>query len=201
MASYYGTELGRDITGTGRSQTPEISTLLDSVRTYQWEITFDLPADVLNSTGGAGSVLKPLTFGAKQIRGIGVNLQDIEVNRMNDKVYYPGRPSYEELEVTFDNLLESKEGALLYEYMRTAYDPIKGVYGTTNVGGGAGNSLVRRHKTSAIITEFNGNHEVSQEIELRGLYPKSYSRGEKNYSNNDFDTIVMKFRYDYLLVK
>lgn len=199
--SYFANQTGRDIEGTSRSVLPQISQSLDAVRVYQWEITFDLPQDLLLNTATGSEITKPMTFAAKQVRGLGYNVQDIEVNRVNDKVYYPGRPSYEELEVTFDNLLATKQGRLLYEYMRSAYDPVKGVYGTTNVGTGAGQSPIRRHKSSATILEFNGANEVQQEIEVRGLYPKSYSRGEKNYNNSDFDTIVMKFRYDFMLVK
>jgi len=76
--------------------TPLISTELDSVRAYQWELEFWGPMAVLVGADTVG-VTKPFTLAAKQVNGIGMSVEDIEVNRVNDKAYFPGRPSMEEL--------------------------------------------------------------------------------------------------------
>ena len=180
----------RDLTGKSLNEKPIISQALDSVRSYQWEIHFELPAQFTQ-----GKNNKNLTLAAKQVRGLGFSVEDIEVNRVNDKVYYPGRPSYEEMEVTFDNLLEYKEGQILFDYMRSTFDPVQGTYGT------AFTSDNNEYKMAATVIELNGQMEPTQEIILRGVYPKKYTRGEKNYSTNDFDTIVMTFRYDSMVVE
>jgi len=113
-------QVARTITGE-QPTTPLISTELDSVRAYQWEISFHFgQKDPVNT------MQKPLTLAAKQVNGIGFSVEDIEVHRVNDKVYYPGRPSMDELVVTFDNLQRTKVDKLLYEMMALTYDPRTG---------------------------------------------------------------------------
>ena len=38
-------------------------------------------------------------------------------------------------------------------------------------------------------------------VKLVGVYPKKFSKAEKNYSTNDFDTVSVSFRYDFLVQK
>ena len=116
--SYFIDTIQREIEGD-TPVSPLISTELDSVRAYQWELSFRNL--LVNDTGG--TIQSPLTLGAKQVNGIGFNVEDIEVHRVNDKVYYPGRPSMDELVVTFDNLVRTKLDKLLYEVMSMSYDP------------------------------------------------------------------------------
>jgi len=110
-------------------------------------------------------------------------------------VYYPGRPSFGELEVTFDNLLKSKAGWQLFKYFQTIYDPTTGEMTSTfltNPGS---------FKSKVEILELNGKMDPVSLIELRGVYPKSFNKAEKNYSTNEFDTVSVTFRYDFLFQK
>ena len=54
-----------------------------------------------------GGVAKPFTLAAKQVNGIGISVEDIPVHRVNDQVFYPGKPSTEEMTVTFDNVVKT----------------------------------------------------------------------------------------------
>ena len=92
---------------------PMVSQDLDSIRAYQWEITFyNVPVDAANG------VDRPLTLAAKSVSQTGYTVEDIEVHRVNDKVFYPGKASPEELTVQFDNLYKTKMGSLLYEWIQ-----------------------------------------------------------------------------------
>ena len=165
-----------DTEGTTR---PAISTMLDSIRAYQWEVTFK---NFSAETDFPDTIKKPLTLAAKQVNGIGMSVEDIEVNRVNDKVYYPGRPSMEEAVITFDNLAKTQVDKLLYEYMAKVYDPRTGVLG--DVDGKPGPT----------------GGTIKQEIQLLlGAYPKQITHGEYNYSTNEFHTIEMTFRYDFFV--
>lgn len=182
---------------------PFISQNLDSVRTYQWEFQLDLPADFGqgNIGGAVGSVVsaaigaldssnqRRITLAAKQITGFGYNFADIEVHRVNDKVFYPGKISQDELVVTFDNLLGNPMSKIFYEYLASVYDMRTGHYSGGNVGS---------YKTSARILEFNGGGDIQTVVDLKGLYPKSFTKGEKNYSTSEFDTMEVKFRWDFM---
>lgn len=184
--SYYANNLNRNL--NENDGLPVISQDLDSIRTYQWEITFYPPAEIEVPLGFS----KPLTLAAKKVGGMSVQVEDILVNRVNDVTYYPGRPSMGELVVTFDNLLRTKAGFQLYKYFQTVYDPATGEYGSTFLDN------PNQFKTTAEILELNGQMEPISLVKLVGLYPKKFTKAEKNYSVNEFDTIDVTFRYDFL---
>lgn len=183
MASQF---LDREKRSLSEPGLPFISTELDSVRSYQWEFSLFIPDGF---PGNSVEFSRAITLGAKQISTFGFEYEDIEVNRMNDKVYYPGKIGQQEVTVTFDNLLNFKEGRLLLDYVGTVYSQRTGKSFTPDT-----------YKTKIRIREFNGAGEIQQVIDLIGAYPKSYTRSEKNYSTSEFDTIEMKFRYDFIEV-
>ena len=178
---------------------PVISQGLDSVRTYQWEFQIDLPNAQLGPLPGSTASLtgadtqQRITLAAKVVAGVGYNFADIEVHRMNDKVFYPGKISQDELTVTFDNLLAQSMGKVFYNYLATVYDMRTGFY---NIDEGS----VGSYKTSARILEFDGGGNIKTVYDFKGLYPKSFSKAEKNYSTSEFDTLEVKFRWDFMNV-
>jgi len=179
----------RLLDGSQDGSLPVISTELDAVRSYQWEIEFDISKVV-----PLGLVIKDtraLTLAAKQVTGLSYAFKDIEVHRMNDLVYYPGKITHEEVTVTFDNLLQSSPGAQFYEYLATVFDMRTGFY---RAGGADGTEF----KTTMKIYEFDGAGRMQNVIELKGAYPKSFTKGEKNYAQSEFDTFEVKFRYDFM---
>jgi hypothetical protein len=185
-SSYYANNLNRNLNET--DGLPVVSQDLDSIRAYQWEITFFPPADVEVPLGFS----KPLTLAAKQVNGMTVSVEDIPVNRVNDVTYYPGRPSMGELEVTFDNLLKTKTGWQLYKYFQSVYDPATGEFTSTFL------DTPGSFKTNAEVLELNGKMEPVSMVKLVGLYPKAFNKAEKNYATNEFDTVSVTFRYDFL---
>jgi hypothetical protein len=184
--SYYANNLQRNLNDS--EGLPVISQDLDSIRAYQWEITFFPPAEVEIPLGFS----KPLTLAAKQVNGMTVSVEDIPVNRVNDVTYYPGRPSMGELEVTFDNLLKTKTGWQLYKYFQSVYDPATGEFTSTFL------TSPGAFKTTAEVLELNGQMEPVSMVKLVGLYPKAFNKAEKNYATNEFDTVSVTFRYDFL---
>ena len=174
-------------------QLPVVSTNLDSVRSYQWEVRFDLtPMGTVDN-----NLPDSFTLGAKVVQGLGYSFQDIEVHRMNDRVYYPGKVQQEEVTITFDNLLAGTGNlqdpmANLHTYLSTVFDMNTGFYTESPTG---------TYKASLKVLEFDGQGKVRQVIELKGVYPKSFMKGEKNYSTSEFDTIEVKFRYDFMDVR
>jgi hypothetical protein len=179
-------ESQRTQAGNPGNTLPVVSTDLDSVRSYQFEVRFDLA-----TVNVPGIATDTLTLAAKQVTGIGYNLQDIEVHRMNDRLYYPGKVQQEELTITFDNLLRDVPTQQLFEYLATVFDMRTGFY----------SQIDGSFKTSMQILEFDGQGRVVQVIDLKGVYPKSFVKGEKNYATSEFDTLEVKFRYDFMNVR
>ena len=184
-------QVARTIAGE-QPTSPVISTELDSVRAYQWEISF-----FFGQTDPLNGLQKPLTLAAKQVNGIGYTVEDIEVNRVNDKVYYPGRPSMDELVVTFDNLQKAKVDKLLYELMGSTYDPRTGEMQSQKVPGETG--TLPSFKQEIQVVQLDGKGSPRNVIRLIGCYPKKITHGEYNYGTNDFHTIEMTFRYDHFI--
>lgn len=181
MVEYYA-NLNRTI---GGDDEPAISTALESVRAYQWEIEFAM------DTGGGGTASFPLTLAAKQVNGIGIQVEDIEVNRVNDKVYYPGRPSVDELRVTFDNISESKISDILWTLFSVlTFDATTGEMQSLT-GGFA--------KMPITIRQLKPDMTVLNSIKLVGAYPKKWTPAEYNYATNDFHTVEVTFRYDFIV--
>ena len=135
--SYYKDKYGRNFTpGQGL---PVISTDLDSIRAYQFEIHFfNLPEDVTNEAD--------LTLAAKKITGLEYSTEPIVVQRVNDKVFYPGKPTPGDLSVTFDNLYLRETASDLWRYFKATYDPITGEMTKNSQPGGTAGQTFKADK-------------------------------------------------------
>ena len=182
----YYANLSRRIDGAGNA--PTISTALESVRAYQWEVAFAADG------GATGTQQDVMTLAAKQVNGIGVQVEDIEVNRVNDKVYYAGKPSMEELRVTFDNISESELSRHLHSlFSLETYDAKTGEMTDFNADSGGWG------KQNITLRQLKPDMELLNEIILIGAYPKKWTPSEYNYATNDFHTVEVTFRYDFLI--
>lgn len=169
---------------------PKVSTTLDSVRAYQFEVQFfGLPGSLSNQQ-------QDLTLAAKQVGSIGFGVEDIAVHRVNDTVYYPGKPTFDSVSITFDNLYLRSTCKTLWEWFKTTYDPISGDMTKLAAPGGSPNRTFKANKMR--IIELDNTRNPHAAIELYGVYPKSVSFSEKNYSTSEYATISVDFRFDFM---
>lgn len=190
MVNPYYIEGSRERGTVEKNKIPLISKSLDSVRTYQWEIHFQGLPTGLQLAGGK---IKPLTLAAKSVSQIGYQVEDIEVHRVNDKVFYPGKASPDELTVTFDNLYQPHVADLLYRWFQTVYDPVTGTQGVAS----SPVTTQPNFKDTAVVVLLDGAGKPIGGTKLYGIYPKSWKLAELKYaSTNEFHTVEMKFRYD-----
>jgi hypothetical protein len=189
ISSYYKTKYGRNFTpGQGL---PTVSTDLDSVRAYQFEIHFKgLPADITN--------VQDLTLAAKKISGMELKNEAIVVDRVNDKLHYPGKTTPQDLTVEFDNLYLRETASDLFRFFRHTYDPLTGeMTKSAQPGGGFGNTFKAEVAEIVMLDNTLQPHSV---IELYGVYPTSWSASEFNYATNQFHTLTVTFKYDFMNV-
>lgn len=187
--SYYKTKYGRDFTpGQGL---PTVSTDLDSVRAYQFEAHFfGLPQDITN--------VPDLTLAAKKVGGLEMRNEAIVVDRVNDKLHYPGKTTPGELTIDFDNLYLRETASDLYRFFRHTYDPLTGeMTKSSKPGGGAGNTF-KADKLE--IVQLDNTLTPHSTIELYGVYPTSWQAAEFNYATNDFHMLTVNFKYDFMNV-
>ena len=187
--SYYKERYGREFTpGQGL---PVVSTELDSVRAYQFEIHFfGLPNDV------APEGQADLTLAAKKVTGLEMGNEAIPVNRVNDKLFYPGRNTPGDLLVTFDNLYMRETAADLWKYFKATYDPITGEMTKNAQPGGTSQQTFKADKVEIVMLDNTMTpHSV---VELYGVYPTKWAAAEFNYSTNDFHSLDVSFKYDFM---
>jgi len=169
---------------------PKLSTKLDAVRSYQFEVKFfGLPAEFAQTQ-------QILTAAAKQVSPIGGAVDDIVVDRLNDKMYYPGKFTPENITVTFDNLYVADSSPALWNWFKSIYDPITGDMTQFAAPGGTRPGGFKANKMT--IVELDNTMEPHAEIEVYGVYPTGVRFSEKNYSTNEFSTIECTFRYDFV---
>jgi len=185
--SYYKDKYGRSFTpGQGL---PTISTDLDSVRAYQFEIHFfGLPGDITNQND--------LTLAAKKITGIEMNSEAIVIDRVNDKVHYPGKVTPGDLVVTFDNLYLRETASDLWRYFKHTYDPITGEMTKSAQPGGTAGVTFKADKVE--IVQLDNTMTPHATVELYGVYPTKWAAAEFNYATNDFHTLDVTFKYDFM---
>jgi hypothetical protein len=194
VTSNYRTNLSnRIIDGkNGKVQLPRISTALDSVRTYQFEVQFsEVPTNIV---GGGGAVSQNLTLAAKQVGAIAFGIEDIPVRRVNDLVHYPGNPNFEAVKITFDNLYLKGVSTALWEWFKTTYNPMTGDMETRRNGPRSPGFKVSK----MTIVQLDNTRVPIAAVELYGVYPKTVQFGEMNYGTNEFSTLEVDFRYDFI---
>jgi hypothetical protein len=169
---------------------PKVSTKLDAIRAYQFEVKFfGLPAEFRLQQ-------QELTSAAKRVSPIGGAVEDIVVDRLNDKVYYPGKFTPQPLTITFDNQLLSRNTPALWNWFKSIYDPMTGDLTQLAAPGGPGNKSFKAAKMT--ILELDNTNEPHSYVEVYGVYPTGVTFSEKNYATNDFSTIEVSFRYDFI---
>ena len=160
----------------GDTGLPVISRDLDSVRSWGWELEFRGKIDD-----------RILRLGAKQVSQSGYSVEDIEVKRVNDKVYYPGIATPEELTITFDFLLRDDVARSLYEWAQGTYNPITGVMGDSDL---------KIDRLS--VMQLKGDMSLHSATNYLGVYVKSYKISEWNYQTNEMATLELILRYDFM---
>ena len=164
-----------------------LSQQYDSLRTYSWLISIGGLGDTTGAEGSPRDQTNSLTLACKQVGAIGFQVEDIAVDRVNDKFYYPGKYSADETTLTFDNLVTGEAANALFGWISETYDPTTGVLGTSSM------------KRKIQITQLDADHNPKMMITLYGAYAKFYRLAELNYSTNDFHTIEVGVRFDFAL--
>ena len=180
--------------GDLNSGLPLISMGLDSVRAYQFEMHFELPSPIISADPD-----NRLTLAAKQVTAVGFTTEDIEVNRVNDKVFYPGKASPEEVTVTFDNFYQPKIANVLWNWFSTIYNPVSGKFNGGTSNGSPQTPPVNGWKAQrCTIVHLDAQGQPLMETRMFGVFPTSWKTAEFNYGTNDFHTIEMSFKYDFM---
>ena len=120
----------------------------------------------------------------------------IVVDRVNDKVHYPGRTTPGDLMVTFDNLYLRETASDLWRFFKNTYDPLTGEMTKNAQPGGQAGQTFKADKVEIVMLD--NTLTPHSTIELYGVYPSKWEAAEFNYSNNTFHTLDVTFKYDFM---
>ena len=182
---------------------PKVSKDLDSVRSYQWEVVFrGLDSISLLETN---TTQDSLTLAAKKVTGLEISVENKTVDRVNDRLNYPGKATLGEMVVTFDNLYNERVAAGLFNWFQTIYDPLTGEQTKFTKPGGTGITTGTDNAGTFKVNEvdvilLSNTADALRHIKLYGVYPTKYAATELNYSTSDFHTVEMSFKYDFMTV-
>lgn len=187
---------------------PQVSTALDSVRSYNFEIQFNrIPivgdalrqldpqaaAALLERGAPSSDVGQFFTLAANKVTSAGHKVADIAVRRLNDNLYYPGGADSDVLTITFDHLLLREPMHDLYTWFQTA------AYNAST--GRVSNSVVAKAGSVDVVYLDNARN-IKSITTYFGVYPQSFKPAESSYGqNNTFHTFEVAFRYDFMNYK
>lgn len=177
---YYKDQYDRNTDSEGHL--PLISNKVDSTRAYEWEVQISIPGTIFGSTD--------YTLGAKRVNGGGMAVEKIQADRVNDKVFYPGKVTPDELTITFDNLKESNLLNKLYEVFQEVYDPTTGYFYPN------GDVVPKGH-----IKVYQLDHKRSpiSSTTYVGTFMRTWNPMDWDYSRNEFHEIECTFSYDFIV--
>lgn len=117
--------------------------------------------------------------------------EDIVADRVNDKFYYPGKVTMDEVTIVFDSLVQGQVQEQLFDWFSTVYDPVHGIFTPSFIQG------LGSFKRNVKIFQLDNTMFPVKHIHLFAAYPKSWKAGEFNYATNEFHNTEVTLRFDF----
>ena len=173
----------------------KLTHMYDSFRAFGWIIRIPGLAGILGTVDNFFNFTDTndtLTLAARRVTGLSYNVETIDVNKVNDRFYYPGRPATQTATISFDNMIKGDTAKLLYAWMRTTYDPIFGTHSNPVIAGD-------QFKRTMEVVQLDNQRNPKLVAKLYGAFPIKWSIGELSYGTNDFATIDVEVKYDFIV--
>ena len=159
------------------------SSTLEPLRRNRWVIQFtSVPGDA------TGNGVDRLAFAAHTAARPTVTYNVTEMQRLNERFYVAGKPTWNELPMTFYDFIQGPDSAseILWNWSQTVYSPITGAMG-----------FKTEYSTSATLAMLDPSGGVSQVWNLFYVWPFTLSWGELSSEDDAVAEVSITFRYDY----
>ena len=152
-------------------------------RNFRWKITFD----------------DRIAWWAKTTNTPSYEVSEIEHNFMDNKYYYPGRVSWNEINLT----LVDPAGNPVDVVQQTLNMLSLSGYNIKNANGVGGyitkDKAVRQGMKQLVIDILDGDGKTIESWTLKNPFIKSAKYGDLDYSNDELRTVEMQIRYDWAI--
>jgi hypothetical protein len=155
-------------------------------RKNRWILKFDR---IPNKAGSATESLAIDIFSASRPS---VNLEPIEVHRLNERFNFASKPSWESMSLTFYDFDKGSESAsqILYHWFTSIYNPLTG---------GQGYAIV--YKTNATLVLLGPDGKIIEVWDIFGAFPESVNWQELSYDGTDAAMVECSLKYDYAILQ
>lgn len=163
------------------SRTPE----MESLRKNRWLMQFAaIP-------GSAGDSNENLSFVAVSAVAPSISFEQKEYFRLNERFYTAGRPSWNEIPMTFYDFISGPQSAaqILYNWSTKIYNPLTGAM-----------AFKKEYTTTGTLAMLDPAGNPVRVWNLYYLWPFTVNFGEGlEASSDDINTISVSFRYDFAI--
>lgn len=126
-----------------------------------------------------------------------LSFKEIEVQHINEIVYFPGKPDWKPIQLTlFDLKMDNNP---VFEWLASIYDVCGGDDDEAEVSvwnAGKGN-----FKKNGKLRMFDGCGNIMEEWIFKNMWPNNIEWGELDMGNMDYVTVELMLRYDRAWVK
>ena len=164
----------------------EASRFVEPKRKDRWFLAFnDIPTD------GRSQKQNDLAFVAATAARPAITFNQVETHRLNDKFYWAGKPTWNELPTTFYDLIYEANSAtqIIWKWKDKVHYPITGQMG------------FKRNYTasSGMLALLSPEGEIAEKWFLFNVWPASVDHGDLSSEDDGVAMVTVTWRYDYAI--
>ena len=159
------------------------SSTLEPVRKNRWIMQF-------NTIPGGGAAEK-LAFAAHTSTTPGVSFNPTEHQRINERFYVAGKPTWDDISMTFYDFIRGSDSAgdIMYNWMQRIYNPITGQM-----------FFKKQYTTTGTLAQLDPAGGVVRLWNIFYMWPTSVKFGEGISADDDgLCEINVTFKYDFAI--
>lgn len=155
----------------------------EAKRKNRWQLSFiDVPSQLFNNDTQVKRNMELALLSASRPSW---NLEEVELHRLNEKFYVPGKATFEPITVTYQDYIESRISEVLFEWSRTVYNPMTGAMGYKRAIG-----------VRALLTMLDPLGVPVEIWTLFGAWPQAINFQDLDMSSSEQANIEVTIRYD-----
>ncbi len=117
------------------------------------------------------------------------NFEEVEIHRLNEKFYVPGKVTYEPITIVYQDLIDAKTSEVIFDWSKTVYNPFTGAMGYKNAIG-----------VDAYLAMLDPLGVPVEIWNLFGAWPQSANFQDLDMSSSEQANIEIVLRYDRCIV-
>lgn len=159
------------------------SSTMEPLRKNRWVIQF--------GTIPGGGAPAELAFVAKTTTVPGLSFQATQTDRLNEKFFIAGKPTWDDLSMTFYDFIQGNNsaGEMVYNWAQNIYNPVTGQMFPKSV-----------YATTATLAQLDPAGGVVRLWNIFYIWPQSVKFGEGlDAASDDVCEVSVTFKYDYAI--